>query len=109
MPGRQGGSAAQLDLKNQAETLVYQREAARRARRTRLSAEDKGKVEATPPSFEEAIAQEDYPSDQTVLEQLPARPLYCRRACVQRRCRADGSRQPTDGRHGSSCAGAGRG
>jgi len=81
-----------IDLKNQAETLVYQAEKQLGELGDKVSAEDKGKVEGYSTQLKEAIAQEDYPTIKTVLEQLQ-QALYAAGASVyqQAGAAADGA------------------
>ncbi|NQV11671.1 MAG: Hsp70 family protein, partial [Cyanobacteria bacterium] len=97
-----------IDLKNQAETLVYQAEKQLAELGDKVSAEDKGKVEGFSTQLKEAIAQEDYPTIKTVLEQLQ-QALYAAGASVyqQAGAAADGAAANGTGDNGSSAGSAG--
>jgi len=98
-----------IDLKNQAETLVYQAEKQLGELGDKVKAEDKGKVEGFSTLLKEAIAQEDYPTIKTVLEQLQ-QALYAAGASVYQQAGApgaDGSAANGAGTNGSSAGTAG--
>ena len=93
-----------IDLKNQAETLVYQADKQLGELGDKVNAEDKGKVEGFSAQLKEAIAKEDYPTIKTVLEQLQ-QALYAAGASVYQQAGAagaDGSAANGAGSNGSS-------
>jgi len=70
-----------IDLKNQAETLVYQAEKQLGELGDKVGAEDKAKVEASSAKLKEAIAQEDFDTMKSELETLQ-QVLYAAGAAV---------------------------
>ncbi len=70
-----------IDLKNQAETLVYQAEKQLGELGDKVSAEDKSKVEAHAKTLKEAVAKEDFATIKTELEELQ-KALYAAGASV---------------------------
>ncbi len=70
-----------IDLKNQAETLVYQAEKQLGELGDKVGAEDKGKVEASSAKLKEAIAKDDFDTMKSELETLQ-QALYAAGAAV---------------------------
>ncbi|MCT0199201.1 molecular chaperone DnaK [Synechococcus sp. CS-1325] len=95
-----------IDLKNQAETLVYQADKQLGELEGKVSAEDKAKVEGFSTQLKEAIAQEDYPTIKTVLEQLQ-QALYAAGASVYQQAGAAGADGPAANGAGSNGSSAG--
>ncbi len=93
-----------IDLKNQAETLVYQAEKQLGELGDKVGAEDKAKVESSSAKLKQAIGSEDFDTMKSELETLQ-QALYAAGAAVyQNAAAADGAAAP--GGNGSS-AGAG--
>jgi molecular chaperone DnaK len=83
-----------IDLKNQAETLVYQAEKQLGELGDKVGAEDKAKVEASSAKLKEAIAQEDFDTMKSELETLQ-QVLYAAGAAVyQQAAGAEGGAAP---------------
>jgi len=98
-----------IDLKNQAETLVYQSEKQLGELGDKVAAEDKGKVEGLSKQLKEALEKEDFDTIKTVLEQLQ-QALYAAGASVYQQAGAagaDGSAANGAGTNGSSAGTAG--
>jgi molecular chaperone DnaK len=98
-----------IDLKNQAETLVYQAEKQLGELGDKVAAEDKGKVEGLSQQLKEALEKEDFDTIKTVLEQLQ-QALYAAGASVYQQAGAagaDGSGANGAGTNGSSAGTAG--
>ncbi len=94
-----------IDLKNQAETLIYQSEKQLGELGDKVGAEDKAKVEQFTAQLKEAVAKDDTATIKTVLEQLQ-QALYAAGAAVyQNAGAADGA----PGGNGSSGNGASAG
>jgi molecular chaperone DnaK len=79
-----------IDLKNQAETLVYQAEKQLADLGDKVGAEDKAKVEQFSTQLKEALANDDTATIKTVLEQLQ-QALYAAGASVYQQAGADGA------------------
>jgi molecular chaperone DnaK len=80
-----------IDLKNQAETLVYQAEKQLGELGDKVGAEDKSKVEASSAKLKEAIAKDDFDTMKSELETLQ-QALYAAGAAVyQQAAGADGA------------------
>jgi molecular chaperone DnaK len=79
-----------IDLKNQAETLVYQSEKQLADLGDKVGAEDKAKVEQFSTQLKEALANDDIATIKTVLEQLQ-QALYAAGASVYQQAGADGA------------------
>ena len=93
-----------IDLKNQAETLVYQAEKQLGELGDKVGADDKAKVEEFSKTLKEAIEKEDYDTMKSTLEQLQ-QALYAAGAAVyQQAAGADAAAAP--GGNGSAGAGA---
>ena len=83
-----------IDLKNQAETLVYQSEKQLGELGDKVSADDKAKVEGFSKTLKEAIEKEDYDTMKSTLEQLQ-QALYAAGASVYQQAGAEaGCRGP---------------
>ncbi len=94
-----------IDLKNQAETLVYQSEKQLGELGDKVAAEDKAKVEDLSKQLKEALEKEDYASIKTLLEQLQ-QALYAAGASVYQQAGAAGAdgAGPQPGANGSAAA-----
>jgi molecular chaperone DnaK len=79
-----------IDLKNQAETLVYQAEKQLADLGDKVGAEDKAKVEQFSTQLKEALANDDTATIKTVLEQLQ-QALYAAGASVYQQAGANGA------------------
>ena len=93
-----------IDLKNQAETLVYQAEKQLGELGDKVGAEDKAKVESSSVKLKQAIESEDFDTIKSELETLQ-QALYAAGAAVyQNAAAADGAAAP--GGNGSSAGSA---
>jgi molecular chaperone DnaK len=92
-----------IDLKNQAETLVYQAEKQLGELGDKVGAEDKAKVESSAAKLKQAIESDDFDTMKSELETLQ-QALYAAGAAVYQNAGADGAAAP--GGNGSS-AGSG--
>ena len=79
-----------IDLKNQAETLVYQAEKQLGELGDKVGAEDKAKVEASSAKLKEAVEKEDFATMKSELETLQ-QALYAAGAAVYQQAGADGA------------------
>ena len=95
-----------IDLKNQAETLVYQSEKQLGELGDKVSAEDKSKVEAHAKTLKEAVEKEDFATIKTELEELQ-KVLYAAGASVYQQ--AAGAETAGNGAAGGAGSGAGAG
>jgi molecular chaperone DnaK len=95
-----------IDLKNQAETLVYQAEKQLGELGDKVGAEDKAKVEEFSKTLKAAIEKEDYDTIKSTLEQLQ-QALYAAGASVYQQAGADGAAAPGGDGAGASSAAAG--
>ncbi len=95
-----------IDLKNQAETLIYQSEKQLGELGDKVSAEDKAKVEQLSAQLKEAVEKDDTATMKTVLEQLQ-QSLYAAGAAVYQNAGASAGEAP--GGNGSSGNGASAG
>ncbi len=93
-----------IDLKNQAETLVYQSEKQLSELGDKVGAEDKAKVEGFAKTLKEAIEKEDYDTIKSTLEQLQ-QALYAAGAAVYQQAGAGAGAAP--GGEGAAGASAG--
>ncbi len=93
-----------IDLKNQAETLVYQADKQLGELGDKVGAEDKAKVEGFSATLKEAIEKDDYDTMKSTLEQLQ-QALYAAGAAVYQQAGADGA--PAPGGDGASAGAAG--
>jgi molecular chaperone DnaK len=89
-----------IDLKNQAETLVYQAEKQIADLGDKVGAEDKAKVEQFSAQLKEALANDDTATIKTVLEQLQ-QALYAAGASVYQQAGADGAASEAPGGNGN--------
>jgi molecular chaperone DnaK len=92
-----------IDLKNQAETLIYQSEKQLSELGDKVGAEDKAKVEQFSSQLKEAVANDDTATMKSVLEQLQ-QALYSAGAAVYQNA---GAAEGAPGGNGSSGNGAG--
>ena len=96
-----------IDLKNQAETLVYQAEKQLGELGDKVGAEDKAKVEASSAKLKEAIEKEDFDTMKSELETLQ-QALYAAGAAVYQQAGAAGGAPGGNG-DGASAAGSSSG
>jgi len=96
-----------IDVKNQAETLVYQAEKQLAELGDKVAAADKEKVESFTSELKQAIEKDDTATMKSVLEQLQ-QALYAAGASVYQQAGADGAAAPGGNGNGAS-AGAGSG
>ncbi|MCP9850335.1 molecular chaperone DnaK [Cyanobium sp. Morenito 9A2] len=91
-----------IDLKNQAETLIYQSEKQLGELGDKVAAEDKAKVEDLSRQLQQALEKEDYATIKTLLEQLQ-QALYAAGASVYQQAGAAGAdgAGPQPGANGS--------
>jgi molecular chaperone DnaK len=94
-----------IDLRNQAETLIYQAEKQISDLGDKVSAEDKSKVEGFTQELKQAVEKDDTATIKTVLEQLQ-QALYAAGAAVYQQAGAAGGPEATPGGNGASSAGA---
>jgi len=92
-----------IDLKNQAETLVYQAEKQLADLGDKVGAEDKAKVEQFSTQLKEALANDDTATIKTVLEQLQ-QALYAAGASVYQQAGADGATSEAPGGNGNGAS-----
>ncbi|MFN9386788.1 MAG: molecular chaperone DnaK [Cyanobacteriota bacterium] len=92
-----------IDLKNQAETLVYQAEKQIADLGDKVGAEDKAKVEQFSTQLKEALANDDAATIKTVLEQLQ-QALYAAGASVYQQAGADGAASEAPGGNGNGAS-----
>jgi len=92
-----------IDLKNQAETLVYQAEKQLADLGDKVAAADKAKVEQFSTQLKEALAKDDTTTIKTVLEQLQ-QALYAAGASVYQQAGADGATSEAPGGNGNGAA-----
>ena len=93
-----------IDLKNQAETLVYQSEKQLGELGDKVSAEDKSKVETHAKTLKEAVEKEDFARIKTELEELQ-KALYAAGASVYQQ--AAGAEAAGNGAAGGAGSGSG--
>jgi molecular chaperone DnaK len=93
-----------IDLKNQAETLVYQSEKQLGELGDKVSAEDKSKVETHAKTLKEAVEKEDFATIKTELEELQ-KALYAAGASVYQQ--AAGAEAAGNGAAGGAGSGSG--
>ncbi|QPN60829.1 molecular chaperone DnaK [Synechococcus sp. CBW1002] len=94
-----------IDLKNQAETLVYQSEKQLGELGDKVSADDKAKVEGFSKTLKEAIDKEDYDTMKSTLEQLQ-QALYAAGASVYQQAGAEAGAEAPGGNGASGSNGA---
>jgi molecular chaperone DnaK len=92
-----------IDLKNQAETLVYQAEKQLADLGDKVGAEDKAKVEQFSAQHKAAVANDDTATIKTVLEQLQ-QALYAAGASVYQQAGADGAPSEAPGGNGNGAS-----
>ncbi|MFZ9621249.1 MAG: Hsp70 family protein, partial [Prochlorococcaceae cyanobacterium] len=97
-----------IDLKNQAETLVYQAEKQLGELGDKVGAEDKAKVETSSAKLKEAIEKEDFDTMKSELETLQ-QALYAAGAAVYQQAGAAGGATPGGNGEGASAAGSSSG
>ncbi|MFN9637332.1 MAG: molecular chaperone DnaK [Synechococcaceae cyanobacterium] len=90
-----------IDLKNQAETLVYQAEKQLGELGDKVGAEDKAKVEASSAKLKEAIEKDDFATMKSELETLQ-QALYAAGAAVYQQAGAAGAPDGAAGGNGAS-------
>ncbi|QFZ92321.2 molecular chaperone DnaK [Synechococcus elongatus] len=90
-----------IDLKNQADTLVYQSEKQLSELGDKISADDKAKVEGFIKELKEALAAEDYDKIKTIIEQLQ-QALYAAGSSVYQQASAEASASAQAGPSSSS-------
>jgi molecular chaperone DnaK (HSP70) len=90
-----------IDLKNQAETLIYQSEKQLGELGDKVSADDKSKVEDFTKQLKDAVASDDIATIKSVLEQLQ-QALYAAGASVYQQAGADGAAAAGAGEAGAS-------
>jgi molecular chaperone DnaK len=96
-----------IDLKNQAETLIYQAEKQLGELGDKVGAEDKGKVEASSAKLKEALQKEDFDTIKSELETLQ-QALYAAGAAVyQQAAGADASAAGAPGGNGAGAEASG--
>ena len=95
-----------IDLKNQAETLIYQSEKQLGELGDKVSAEDKSKVEAHAKTLKEAVEKEDFATIKTELEELQ-KALYAAGASVYQQ--AAGAEAAGNGAAGGAGSGSSSG
>jgi molecular chaperone DnaK len=95
-----------IDLKNQAETLIYQAEKQLGELGDKVSAEDKSKVEAHAKTLKEAVEKEDFATIKTELEELQ-KALYAAGASVYQQ--AAGAEAAGNGAAGGAGSGSNSG
>jgi molecular chaperone DnaK len=94
-----------IDLKNQAETLIYQSEKQLSELGDKVGAEDRAKVEQFSAQLKEAVEKDDTATIKTVLEQLQ-QALYAAGAAVYQQGGATGAPEGAPGGNGSNGNGA---
>ncbi|MEB3177033.1 MAG: molecular chaperone DnaK [Synechococcus sp.] len=97
-----------IDLKNQAETLVYQAEKQLSELADKVSADDKSKVEGFTTQLKEAIEKDDYDTMKSVLEQLQ-QALYAAGASVYQQGAEGAPEASANGSNGASAESASAG
>ncbi len=95
-----------IDLKNQAETLIYQADKQLGELGDKVGAEDKAKVEQFSAQLKEAVEKDDTATMKSVLEQLQ-QALYAAGAAVYQQAGAAGAPDGAPGGNGSNGNGAG--
>ena len=94
-----------IDLKNQAETLIYQSEKHLSELGDKVGAEDKAKVEGFVKELKLAVEKDDSATIKTTLEQLQ-QALYAAGAAVYQQAGAEGAGAAPGGNGNGSSAGA---
>ncbi len=96
-----------IDLKNQAETLIYQAEKQLGELGDKVGAEDKGKVEASSAKLKEALQQEDFDTIKSELETLQQALYAAGAAAYQQAAGADASAAGAPGGNGAGAESSG--
>jgi molecular chaperone DnaK len=92
-----------IDLKNQAETLIYQAEKQIGELGDKVAADDKAKVEGFTVDLKAALEQDDTAAIKATLEQLQ-QALYAAGASVYKQAGADGAPAGTAGGNGNGAS-----
>jgi molecular chaperone DnaK len=95
-----------IDLKNQAETLIYQAEKQLGELGDKVGADDKAKVEGFTADLKQAMEKDDTAAIKATLEQLQ-QALYAAGASVYQQAGADGAAGAAPGGNGNGASGAG--
>ncbi|WP_126147395.1 molecular chaperone DnaK [Synechococcus elongatus] len=95
-----------IDLKNQADTLVYQSEKQLSELGDKISADEKSKVEGFIQELKDALAAEDYDKIKSIIEQLQ-QALYAAGSSVYQQASADASANAQAGPSSSSSSSSG--
>ena len=95
-----------IDLKNQAETLIYQAEKQLGELGDKVAADDKAKVEGFTADLKQAVEKDDTAAIKATLEQLQ-QALYAAGASVYQQAGADGAAGAAPGGNGNGASGAG--
>jgi molecular chaperone DnaK len=95
-----------IDLKNQAETLIYQAEKQLGELGDKVAADDKAKVEGFTADLKAAVEKDDTAAIKATLEQLQ-QALYAAGASVYQQASADGAPAGTSGGNGNGASAAG--
>jgi molecular chaperone DnaK len=94
-----------IDVKNQAETLIYQAEKQLGELGDKVAADDKAKVEGFTADLKAAVEQDDTPAIKATLEQLQ-QALYAAGASVYQQAGAEGASAGTSGGNGNGASAA---
>ncbi|MEI6615223.1 MAG: molecular chaperone DnaK [Cyanobium sp. ELA507] len=95
-----------IDLKNQAETLIYQAEKQLGELGDKVGVDDKAKVEGFTADLKQAMEKDDTAAIKATLEQLQ-QALYAAGASVYQQAGADGAAGAAPGGNGNGASGAG--
>jgi len=95
-----------IDVKNQAETLIYQAEKQLGELGDKVAADDKAKVEGFTADLKAAVEKDDTEAIKTTLEQLQ-QALYAAGASVYQQAGADGAPAGTSGGNGNGSSASG--
>ena len=95
-----------IDVKNQAETLIYQAEKQLGELGDKVAADDKAKVEGFTADLKAAVEKDDTDAIKTTLEQLQ-QALYAAGASVYQQAGADGAPAGTSGGNGNGSSASG--
>ncbi len=95
-----------IDVKNQAETLIYQAEKQLGELGDKVAADDKAKVEGFTADLKAAVEKDDTDAIKTTLEQLQ-QALYAAGASVYQQAGADGAPAGTSGGNGNGASASG--
>jgi molecular chaperone DnaK len=87
----------QIDIKNQADTLVYQTEKQLSEMGDKMPADAKAKVESLAKDLKEAVAKEDYDRMKTLKEELQQQLYSANTAVYQQEAAASGGVDPSQG------------